>query len=394
MTTFQFPVGTSQISKKELKEAFSKYERVEIPGTVFKINARFDINECSGFIVKELVLNEGIHSLTLFAHQSFSVNVPKSLLEIETNALLSRVLCLPKSFIRLNHNIEGVEYLQAYSDSEVRYCFRDSKLKHYVYLGEKISPKQYLFDDIPAGCVIHVESKKMAEKILKKGGFDVSKVYVIADAAEWKDFPADKLALTEEEYNPESRITAAQIALIEKKVEEQAQKAEEFAQEERARSKGKIIGRMLLPMVENFMSDKGFEYKVSKIVQDGELTIQIRLSKDLYILSGIKPDSPEESLRGIVEAVQKIKDLHSRYKEDIAALSIRIKVSCGIDNERPYMSIPITEKVYVRGNMRMMSLASDATTIISFAQDLKLILDDSARKQIKLILNDVERLWL
>lgn len=55
-----------------------KYERVEIPGTVFRINARFDNDESSHFIVKKLVMNEGVQSLMLFAHRRFSVNVPKS----------------------------------------------------------------------------------------------------------------------------------------------------------------------------------------------------------------------------------------------------------------------------------------------------------------------------
>lgn len=393
MKTFKIPAGTTKIDKKELKEVFAKYERVEIPGTVFRIDGRFDINDSSRFVVKELVLNEGTQSLILFANNTPSVNVPKSLLEIETNAQLPRVLCLPESFIKLTSNINGVEYLQAYSDSEVRYCFRGSKLKHYIYLGERISPKYYLFDGIPEGCVIHVESEKMAKSVLKKGGFDVSKVYVVPDALEWKDFPADKLALTMEEYNPESHITSAQTALIEKKFEEQKRKTEEFAQMVRERNKGKIMSGMLLPLVENFMSDKGLEYNVSKIASEGKLTIQFKLANDLYIISGINIESPEESLGGIVEAVNKYRDLHSRYKEDMAALSIRIKQSSGWDKDRPYMSIPLAENVYVTGKMRMASLTADATTIMTYAQELKLILDDSTKKGIRLEFSDQKR-WL
>lgn len=393
MKTFKIPAGTTKIDKKELKEVFAKYERVEIPGTVFRIDGRFDINDSSRFVVKELVLNEGTQSLILFANNTPSVNVPKSLLEIETNAQLPRVLCLPESFIKLTSNINGVEYLQAYSDSEVRYCFRGSKLKHYIYLGERISPKYYLFDGIPEGCVIHVESEKMAKSVLKKGGFDVSKVYVVPDALEWKDFPADKLALTMEEYNPESRITSAQTALIEKKFEEQKRKTEEFAQMVRERNKGKIMSGMLLPLVENFMSDKGLEHNVSKIASEGKLTIQFKLANDLYIISGINIESPEESLGGIVEAVNKYRDLHSRYKEDMAALSIRIKQSSGWDKDRPYMSIPLAENVYVTGKMRMASLTADATTIMTYAQELKLILDDSTKKGIRLEFSDQKR-WL
>lgn len=397
MTTFQFPAGTTQISKQELAEAFINYERVEIPGTVYVIDIQFDHDIKSlGFNIKELVLNEGIQRLRLLSDKPFKVNVPKSLLEIQTNVCLPQVLCLPQSFGKLNWGLglNGVEYLQAYSDSDVRYCFHKSKLKHYVYLGNKISAKSCIFEGIPDGCVIHVESNKMAEKVLKKGGFDISKVYVIADAAEWKDFPAEKLALSMEEYNPSYRITPAQTHLLEEMVEEQERKAVQVAQEERVLSKGKIMGGMLHPFVEKFLSDKDLVYKVSKTVTEGELSIQFTLSKDLYILSGIKSESPEESLRNIVDAVQKVKDLYTRYKDDIASLSICISESCGWDRDHPYMSIPLKKDLYVRGNMRMKSLATDASTITLFANELELILDDSASNQIKLTFSNQERLWL
>lgn len=394
MKTFKFPVGTTKIDKKELKEVFAQYERVEIPGTVLKIDAWFNNDEISRFVVKELVLHEGVQILYLNANATCSMNVPKSLRNINTNLCLPRILCLPETFNCLQRELNGVEYLQAYSDSEVRYCFRDSKkLKHYVYLGKKISPKYYLFDNIPDGCVIHVESEKMAKSVLKKGGFDVSKVFVIPDALEWKDFPADKLALTMEEYNPESRITSTQTALIEKKFEEQKRQAEEFAQMERERSKGKIMRGMLLPLVENFMSDKGLEYNVSKIASEGKLTIQFKLAEDLFMLSAIKSECPEESLGHIVDTVLKLRDLYSRYQEDIAALFIWIRRSCGFNNDDPYMSIPLAENVYVTGKMRMASLTADAKTIMTFAQELKLILDDSTKKGIRLEFQDQER-WL
>lgn len=395
MKIFQFPSGTTKISKNEFTKVFSEYERVEIPGTVFKINARFDNDESSRFLVKELVLNEGLQSLSLFANRTFSVNVPNSLLEIQTNALLPRVLCLSQSFQKLSLGLNGVEYLQAYSDSEVRYCFeKDSKLKHYVYLGEKIPPKQYLFSDIPAGCVIHVESNKMAEKVLKKGGFDVSKVYVIPDALEWKDFPADKLALTMEEYNPESRITPAQVKLQKEKAEKQAREAAEKIQQKRERNKGKILSEMMLPLVNAYLSDKDLEYKVSKEVREGVLDIQFQFSKDLYMRAGIQSERPEDSLRQIVEAALKIRDLYTRYQADIASLHICVRESCGINNDNAYMSIPLANKVFVTGKMRIESLAADAAAIITVANDLRLILDDFASKAMSLIITNKERLWL
>lgn len=393
MKTFSFPSGTDKISKKELAKVFTEYERVEIPGSVLRIDARFDNAETSGFIVKQLVLNEGLLSLKLFAGSAISVNVPQSLQEIETNAQLPRVLCLPDAFNKLHWHINGVEYLQAHCEAEVRYCFNDSKLKHYVYLGEKISPKQYLFSYIPVGCVIHVESTKMAEKVLKKGGFDVSKVYVVPDAIEWKDFPADKLAMTMEEYNPASRVAPAQIKLQEEKAAEQAHKAAELVHYERERNKGRIIGNMLLPFVNDFLKDKDLEYKVSRKVREGKLDIQFHFSVNLFMLAGIQSENPKESLGQIMDAAQRVSDLYARYKEDMATLSIWIRESCGIDNDCPYMSIPLAENIYVMGNMRIESLAADAVTIISFANELKVILDDSACKGMKLIISSQNNLW-
>lgn len=390
MKIFQFPSGTTKISKNEFTKVFSEYERVEIPGSVLRIDARFDNAETSGFIVKQLVLNKGILSLKLFANSAISVNVPLSLLEIETSAQLPRVLCLPDTFNRLYWHINGVEYLQAHSDSEVRYCFQDSKLKHYVYLGEKISPKQYLFSQIPAGCVIHVESNKMAEKVLKKGGFDVSKVYVVPDALEWKDFPADKLALTMEEYNPESLITSAQIKLQ----REKSQKAAEKIQQERERNKGKMLREIMLPLVNDYLSDKDLEYKISKEVREGVLDIQFQFSKDLYMRAGIQSECPEESLGQIVDAALKVRDLYTRYQADIASLHICVRESCGFDHDCPYMSIPLANKVFVTGKMRIESIAADAAAIISVANDLRIILDDSASIAMSLIITNIERLWL
>lgn len=395
MKTFKFPAGTTKISKKELKDVCFKYERVEMPDSVLEIDALFSDQDNHRFIVKEFVLNDGIQSLKLIISRKFSINVPKTLLEIVTNAQLPQVICLPENFIHLECGINGVEYLQAYGESEVRnilgkYC----KLKHYVILGKKLSPKKHLFDFIPDGCVIHVESNKMAEKVLKRGGFDISKVYVVADALEWKDFPADKIALTMEEYNPESRITTAQIKLQEKKAEEAKQKAEEHAQKERERSKGKIMGGMILPFVKNFLSDKGLEYKISEIVIERELDILFQLSEKLYILAGIQPERPEESLGHIVDVTLKIKDLYSRYQEDIALLHILIRQSCGFDPKCPYISIPIAKEVFVTGNMRIKSLAPDTATITSFANELKLILDEYASKQTKIIINNRNKLWL
>lgn len=389
MNTFQFPAGTTKISQKELIEAFKKYERVEIPGSVLNVDVRTSDHILS---IKKLVLNEGTRMLRLFIPKAISVNVPKSLLEIETNAHLPRFLCLSESFIRLR-SIKGVEYLQAYGESEVRYCFLDSKLKHYVVLGQKLSSKLYLFDDIPAGCVIHVESDKMAEKVLKRGGFDITKVYVVADAAEWKDFPADKLALTAEEYDPESRISPAQIKLQKKLAEKQAQEEAEEAQKEREQDKGRIMRNILLPLVDKCLSDKDLEYKVAKTAKEGKLAIQFQFST-AYMHASIDVESPEESLTQVVEAALQVKDLIVRYKEDIATLSIRFRESCGYQ-DNPIMSIPLataSENLYIIGEMYINSLTENAAVISTFASELNQILIDSKGKGIRFNMSNEDRI--
>lgn len=340
MKTFKFPAGTTKIDKKELKEVFSKYERVEIPGTVFRIDGRFDNNDSSRFVVKELVLNEGTQSLILFANNTPSVNVPKSLLEIETSAQLPRVLCLPENFIRLNWGINGVEYLQAYGESEVRYCFdKNSKIKHYVLLGNKLTPKQYLFDNIPDGCVIHVESEKMAEKVFKKGGFDVTKVYVIADAQEWKDFPADKLALTMEEYDPESRILPLQKKIREQKLQQRAEKERRTQEERRQRQKDKMVASMTKPIIQAALEPLCDSCTISKVDNDRDtITVSVSLDaikwfdhRDRLVGTRLEISS---SMDNIVENAQKmakvlsgLKDFFQRYAGDMERLEMRMQES-------------------------------------------------------------------
>lgn len=337
MKTFQFPAGTTQISKKELKEAFSQNERVEIPGTVFRISARFDNDESTRFAIKELVLNEGIQSLILFSHKSFSVNVPKSLLEIETSALLPRVLCLPENFIRLNGGINGVEYLQAYGESEVRYCFnRNSKIRHYVLLGKKLTPMQHLFDYIPAGCVIHVESEKMGEKVLKRGGFDISEVYVIPDALEWTNFPADKLAMTAEEYDPESRLLPLQKELREEKLREIAEMERQRQQQERQRQKNRIISSMAVPVIKAALEPLCDSWTISRIDNDVETTT-VRLSpagikwqdyNNMPMITRLElsssTDTIAENAPKMAKVLGELKDFFQRNAQDMKRMKMKI----------------------------------------------------------------------
>lgn len=390
MKTFKFPAGTSQISKKELAKVFSEYERVEIPGTVFRVNARFDNNEISRFIVKELVLNEGILSLILFANNTLSVNIPKSLLEIHTNALLPQVLCLPESFNKLCYYINGVEYLQAYSNSDVRYCFGDSKLKHYVYLGEKNSRLLYLFDNIPAGCVIHVESKNMARNVLKK--VNVDKVYVIPDALEWKDFPADKLAQTMEEYDPESRILTKQIELREEKRRKEAEEALKQQEMERKERKDMMVASMAKPIIESTFCSLCDKIQVASMSQEnanGEEVIKVRLliSDIQWITSDDKTESTEfyieiplsdvaYNAEKAVAVVKQLKDVFGRNQQLMQSMETGLNITLiPKENTRPMLVLPVGNGNSISAYLNWDTMTEDSKAMRGFVKELTEIIE-------------------
>lgn len=235
---FKFPAGTTKISAIEIKEVLCNYEVVEVPGSVIELNIKvYQGTYEKDIVTRRLILNEGTQIFKCQSQKNMPVieyNVPNSLCDISDSIgqkepvgfFAPKVLCLPISFRRAE-GIRGVEYLQAYCASDIRY--NRYNLKHYVYLGTNVSQKCGIFNGMDEGGVIHVENKKVALSVLKKCSF--MKVYVIPDALEWKDFPADKLSMTMEEYNPESRMLPEQRKMREERTkqmaeEEQQQQAE------------------------------------------------------------------------------------------------------------------------------------------------------------------------
>lgn len=77
MKTFSFPSGPNSISKEELELAFSKFEKVEIPGSVYRLECNFDEMK-SPLLVNELVLDEGICEITMLGSRLVSFNIPST----------------------------------------------------------------------------------------------------------------------------------------------------------------------------------------------------------------------------------------------------------------------------------------------------------------------------
>jgi len=253
---YTFPEGISSIDQKDLHEAFCNYEIVEIPGSVANVKTFWYIfgKDPRKQVLKRLILNEGTVSLYAKMERRFEYNIPSTLIQIECTGMVQRVLCLKNGFMKAHFsNFDEVEYLQTYTSADMRYASL-KHLKHYVYLGEKMRNWSTAtpFEGVPSGCVFHVENETMAKSVLKK--CDVLNHYVVVDAAEWKDFPADKLALSMEEYNPESRILPEQIKMREKKKKQQKEEEEKKRAKERQRNKEELIKemseQMILPKLE------------------------------------------------------------------------------------------------------------------------------------------------
>lgn len=249
--TFRFPKGTEKISAKEWAEVLSTYEKVEVPGSVVNVSIN---TEGTDITTKEIVFHKGTQQLSLISDKkTIFFNIPTTVHTIrnwnyngENLFHTSRILILGIGVMSAE-GIQGPEYLQYYSTTRVAsYNGRKQDLKHLVYLGTKIDQK-YGSYNVPDGCVIHVEQKKTALSILKRVNVDT--VFVIPDAAEWKDFPADKLAMTMEEYNPESRILPEQKKMREEKEKARVEEKEQELIKQRQIRKERLLQDMSAQVV-------------------------------------------------------------------------------------------------------------------------------------------------
>lgn len=345
----KIPKGTTTISPQEMAEALCNYEVVEIPGTVRKVLVSAD-EKGRKFIAKELIFHEGTLELRLpYTTQNIQYNVPKSVREIRCNFRYNddtpngfqapKMLCLNDDF-QYAEGLTGVEYLQHHNSS----CVAKShftNLKHYVYLGSTINQKGGQFERL-SGAVIHVENEKVAKSILKRTDtFEtlIFNSYVVVDAQEWKDFPADKLALTMEEYDPESRILPLQKKMREMKLQAKAEKERKEQEEERQRQKGKMIASMTKPIIQAALEPLCDGCMISKVDNDKQ-TVTARVSLDaikwfdnrgrlvgtrLEISSSM--DNTAENAQKMAKVLSKLKDFFQRYAGDIERLGMRMQES-------------------------------------------------------------------
>lgn len=342
---FKFPKGTTAISPEEMAEALCKYETVEVPGTVRKVQVYWE-EEDRKFIAKELILHEGTLELRLpYTTQNIQYNVPKSLREIRCTFRYAddtpnsfqapKVLCLNEDF-QYAEGLKGVEYLQHYNSSCVAHS-RFSNLKHYVYLGSTINQKGGQFTGLTSGAVIHVENEKVAKSVLKRiNTFDL---YVVVDALEWKDFPADKLALTMEEYDPESRILPLQKKMREEMLKQKAEEERQKQEEERQKQKNRMVASMTKPIIMAALEPLCDSCTISKVDNDKE-TITARVSletikwhdhRDRLVGTRLElsssTDNIAENAQKMAKVLNELKDFFQRYAGDMERLEMRMQES-------------------------------------------------------------------
>lgn len=342
---FKFPKGTTKISAKEMTEALCNYETVEVPGTVRKVHVDME-EEDRKYIAKELILHEGTSELRFgYSTQNIQYNVPESVREIRCWYHYSddkskgfqapKVLCLNDDF-QYAGGLRGVEYLQHHNSSCVAMS-RFRNLKHYVYLGSTINQKGGQFEDLTPGAVIHVENEKVAKSMLKR--CNIFDNYVVVDALEWKDFPADKLALTMEEYDPESRILPLQKKMREEKLHEKAEKERKEQEEERQKQKDKMMTSMTKPIIMGALEPLCDSCTISKVDNDKQ-TVTISVSLDaikwfdhrdrlvgtrLEISSSM--DNIAENAQKMAKVLSELKDFFQRYAGDMERLEMRMQES-------------------------------------------------------------------
>lgn len=392
METYKFPEGTKKLTKKQILEAARKYEKLEIPGSVHEVKIELG-NEV--LPLKELFFHEGVHNIFLVgdAGEPISYNIPQSLLLLRggwgnKRFRAPRVACFPQSLQNAWY-FGGIEYLQAYKDCDVRF-FDGDELKHYVYLGDGSSRLKDVFSDIPQGCVIHVENKKVALSTLKK--VDVDKVYVIPDAKEWKDFPADKLALTREEYDPESRILPKQIEMREEKRRKEAEEAPKQQEKERKERKDMMVASMAKPIIESAFCPLCDKVQVASISQEnanGEDVIKARLliSDIQWITSDDKTVSTEFDIEiplsdvaynaeKAVAVVKQLKDVFDRNQQLMQSMGIRLNIIwIPKENTRPMLVLPVGNGNSISAYLNWDTMTEDSKAMRGFVKELTEIVE-------------------
>lgn len=355
---FTFKDGITKIPGKKFAEAFYNYETVEIPGSVSEIKMYYNrFYEPRKAIVKNVILNEGT---VLFQAdiKGAKYNIPSSVTKIECNGIPPRIICLKEEFQQAMGEFYEVEYIQAYATSDLRLCdFRN--LKHFVCLGNKMKNWQSQFVNLPSGCVIHVETKRAALSVLKK--CRINEHFVVVDAAEWKDFPADKLALTMEEYNPKSRILPEQLQLqSENKNKQKEKKCNEQKNKMIEKMVDQVIRPVLAPLQRSgnmvFSSELKYCTSVSKDEKTGNtiLTISAVIAKDIWdtgwndnikVVVKMKMEDVSTQSNILADHLLEVRDFIEENRDQFETYRIRIagknlEPSCGA----PGINLPFVDR--------------------------------------------------
>ena len=391
---FKFPKGTTTISPKEMEEALCNYEIVEVPGTVSKVQVKAE-GQGRKFIAKELILHEGTLELDFGnSSQNIRYNVPKSVHTIICfcrgvcdGFMAPKVLCLNLGFRRAT-GLKGVEYLQHHSLSCVNWSFRN--LKHYVYLGTTMNRKEDQFARLTPGTVIHVENKTVAKSVLKR--VNIFETYVVVDAQEWKDFPADKLALTMEEYDPESRILPLQKKMREEELQEKAEKERQEREEERQRQKERMAASITKPIITEALSPLCDKLQIASGIYEnanGEEFVMARLlfNNIQWVTVGDKTESTEfhisiplleveQNAEKAAEVVRRLNGVLCRNQQLMQSMKITLNgTMMEKDSTVPLLILPFGNCNTICADLNWETMFEDSKALYDFAKELAEIIE-------------------
>lgn len=394
---FKFPKGTTTISPKEMEEALCNYEIVEVPGTVRKVQVKAE-KEDRKFIANELILHKGTLELNFGdSSQNIRYNVPKSVREIRCctrygaydGFLAPKVLCLDDDF-RYAEGLKGVEYFQHHNSSHV-VCSRFQNLKHYVCLGPIMNRKEDQFAGLTPGAVIHVENEKVAKGILKRINIFETLIfnnYVVVDAQDWKDFPADKLALTMEEYDPESRILPLQKKMREEALRKKAEKERQEREKERQRHKDRMVASMTRPIIQAALEPLCDNCIIWKVDNDNE-KITVRESLDsikwydhndrlrgtCFEMSS-STDNIVDNAKNMAKVLSELKDFFQRHVRDMERLKMKLQESVNSWMQVDWNILLATRclGISILATVARDSVAEDSKVFAAFTEELDSIL--------------------
>lgn len=391
---FRFPDGTKSISNEEMRRALCTHDRVEFPGSV--INLKIDFRKCEPICrCRELILDEGIISFSTIGEKyvphEIHYNTPNSLIELDSGCSAPKVVCLSVALRKCSH-LRGTEYLQAHASSDVRW-FSCDNLRHYVLLGDKISNRQNQFDYISDGCVIHVESKQVALQVLKR--CDVEKLYVVADADEWRDFPADKLALTAEQYNAESRILPEQIELRQQCAAKRQQEKEQKEEKKLQEAKNKKINDMSANIVASALQSVHAAFRIDYLKPDGRLPIYIQVVENIFsegyrsyegwneslnVCLDIAPIDVAAAMPHLTELILGIRSLFDN-SEFVKNREMRyVKNNNSLRLSSPIISLPLGHNGSLAFSLNMEDILKETKSAILFVKELNKLVAAAEKK--------------